>query len=60
MTKNKYILLALGLALTACSTTKYVGEGSYLLTKVAIRVVSRSVRIQSYLGSLTGRWDSIA
>lgn len=52
MTKNKYTLLALGLALTACSTTKYVGEGSYLLTKVAIRVDSLEAEEREELGTL--------
>ena len=51
MTKTKYIL-ALGLLLTACSTTKYVGDGSYLLTKVAVRVDSLGEEEREELGSL--------
>ena len=40
MNKYKYPILALITSLLAvsCSTTKYVPDGSYLLSKVSIRV----------------------
>ena len=53
MKKNRYALaLALGLALPSCSTTKYVGDGSYLLTKVTIQVDSLDQTEREQLGDL--------
>ena len=53
MKKNRYALaLALGLALSSCSTTKYVGDGSYLLTKVTIQVDSLDQTEREQLGDL--------
>ena len=53
MKKNRYALaLVLGLALASCSTTKYVGDGSYLLTKVTIQVDSLDQIEREQLGDL--------
>ena len=51
MKKNRYAL-ALALALASCSTTKYVGDGSYLLTKVTIQVDSLDQTEREQLGDL--------
>ena len=54
MNKYKYSILALlvSLLVTSCSTTKYVPDGSYLLSKVTIRVDSLSTYEQEQLGEL--------
>ncbi len=54
MNKYKYPILALIASLLAvsCSTTKYVPDGSYLLSKVTIRVDSLSTYEQEQLGEL--------
>ena len=54
MKKNRYAL-ALVLALASCSTTKYVGDGSYLLTKVTIQVDSLDQTEREQLGDLEGK-----
>lgn len=54
MNKYKYPILALIASLLAvsCSTTKYVPDGSYLLSKVSIRVDSLTAYEQEQLGEL--------
>ena len=68
MNKYKYSILVLlvSLLVTSCSTTKYVPDGSYLLSKVTIRVDSLSTYISLSslmpvsLVSSSGHWPCTA